>query len=83
PSPGPAPHCVFPGCRRPARSSELDHTTRYAEGGPTLEGNLAPLCTFHHRAKDEGGWRYRRRPNGDHHWTSPHGHTYVTSGRSP
>ena len=75
--------CVFPGCRRPARSSDLDHTRRHIDGGPTLERNLAPLCEFHHRAKDEGGWRYRRRPNGDHVWTSPHGHTYVTSGRSP
>ena len=75
--------CVFPGCRRPARSSDLDHTRRHIDGGPTLQRNLAPLCEFHHRAKDEGGWRYRRRPNGDHIWTSPHGHTYVTSGRSP
>ena len=75
--------CVFPGCRRPARSSDLDHTRRHADGGPTLEWNLAPLCEFHHRAKDEGGWRYRRRPNGDHVWTSPHGHRYATSGRSP
>ncbi len=75
--------CVFPGCRMPARSSDLDHTRRHIDGGPTLEWNLAPLCEFHHRAKDEGGWRYRRRPNGDHVWTSPHGHTYVTSGRSP
>ncbi len=56
--------CVFPGCRRPARSSDLDHTRRHIDGGPTLEWNLAPLCEFHHRAKDEGGWRYRRRPNG-------------------
>ncbi len=75
--------CVFPGCRRPARSSDLDHTRRHTDGGPTLEWNLAPLCEYHHRAKDEGGWRYRRRPNGDHIWTSPHGHTYITSGRSP
>ena len=75
--------CVFPGCRRPARSSDLDHTRRHIDGGPTLEWNLAPLCEFHHRAKDEGGWRYRRRPNGDHIWTSPAGHRYVTSGRSP
>jgi Domain of unknown function (DUF222)/HNH endonuclease len=75
--------CVFPGCRRPARDSELDHTTRHTDGGPTLERNLTPLCTHHHRAKDEGDWRYRRRPNGDHTWTSPAGHTYITNGRSP
>jgi Domain of unknown function (DUF222) len=75
--------CIFPGCRRPAGSSDLDHTTRYADGGPTLERNLAPLCRFHHRAKDEAAWNYRRRTDGDHVWTSPLGHTYLTSGRSP
>jgi len=75
--------CVFPGCRRPARRSDLDHTIRHTDGGPTLQRNLAPLCRRHHRAKDEGGWRYRRLANGDHHWTSPLGHTYVKSGRSP
>jgi hypothetical protein len=75
--------CVFPGCRQPARRSELDHITRHADGGPTLQRNLTPLCTFHHRAKDQGGWRYRRRRNGDHVWTSPTGHRYTTSGRSP
>ncbi len=75
--------CVFPGCRRPARRSDIDHTTRRADGGRTLERNLAPLCRSHHRAKDEGRWRYRRLPKGGHHWTSPLGRTYVTRGRSP
>jgi hypothetical protein len=75
--------CVFPGCRRSARASDLDHTTRYTDGGPTAEGNLAPLCRFHHRAKDDGAWVYRHRADGHHVWTSPIGHTYVTNGRSP
>lgn len=75
--------CVFPGCRKPARRADLDHTTAYCQGGPTLERNLAPLCEFHHRAKHEGGWRYRRHPDGDHHWTSPLHHTHITTGRSP
>jgi hypothetical protein len=75
--------CVFPGCRRPARRSDLDHTRRHTDGGPTLDHNLAPLCRFHHRAKDTGSWRYHRRNDGDHQWTSPLGHTYTTSGRSP
>jgi hypothetical protein len=75
--------CVFPGCRRPARNADLDHIRRYADGGPTCESNLAPLCERHHRAKDEKGWRYRRRPDGAYVWTSPMGRTYVTGGRSP
>ncbi len=80
--PGTAPACS------PDAADPPDHPTSttpdsHIDGGPTLEWNLAPLCEFHHRAKDEGGWRYRRRPNGDHVWTSPHGHRYVTNGRSP
>jgi hypothetical protein len=75
--------CVFPGCRQPARSADLDHTVRHTDGGPTLDHNLAPLCRHHHRAKDEGRWRYHRMANGDHHWISPFGRAYVTSGRSP
>jgi hypothetical protein len=75
--------CVFPGCRRTARSSDIDHTRRFTDGGATVLPNLAPLCERHHRAKDEGGWRYRRRPDGEYVWTSPMGRSYVTGGRSP
>ncbi len=75
--------CIFPGCRRPARQSQIDHSVRHADGGPTLERNLAPLCLGHHLAKDRGGWQYHRLPNGDHRWISPFGHVYITSGQSP
>jgi hypothetical protein len=36
--------CSFPGCRRPARRTDLDHTVPYDQGGATCECNLAPLC---------------------------------------
>jgi hypothetical protein len=36
--------CCFPGCRRPARQCDLDHTIAYDHGGRTCECNLAPLC---------------------------------------
>ncbi|MGH3907192.1 MAG: DUF222 domain-containing protein, partial [Pseudonocardiaceae bacterium] len=32
--------CCFPGCRRPARRCDLDHTIPYDQGGPTVAGNL-------------------------------------------
>ena len=80
--PGTAPACS-PDAAPPARHTDTDHTTRHTDGGPTLEHNLAPLCRYHHRAKDQGQWRYRRQTDGTHQWTSPHGHTYTTSGRSP
>ncbi len=76
------PTCIFPGCRMPATDSDLDHTTPYAEGGPTEEHNLAPLCRHDHRIKDTG-WTYQALPNGTHRWTSKLGHAYTTSGRSP
>lgn len=38
------PTCVFPGCRMPAASCDLDHLIPYAEGGPTDVHYLAPAC---------------------------------------
>ena len=75
--------CVFPGCRMPSADCDLDHTVAVKDGGPTTENNLAPLCRHHHRAKHQAPWKPRRLPNGDHQFTSPLGHTYTTSGRSP
>lgn len=77
------PTCVFPGCRMPAHKTDLDHTRRHVDGGPTHSSNLAPLCRFHHRAKDEGGWSYRIDPNGTIHWVSPLGITYTVERRGP
>lgn len=75
--------CVFRGCRMPASECDLDHRQPYAQGGSTHEHNLGPLCRHHHMAKHHAPWQQRRLPNGDHGWTSPLGHTYTTSGRSP
>lgn len=74
--------CVFVGCRRPAIKCDIDHRVAYSEGGPTTDCNLAPLCRFHHRAKHEAPWQMKSFDLG-FQWTSPLGHTYVTSGRSP
>jgi hypothetical protein len=70
-------HCVFPGCRMPATDCDLDHTTTWAENGPTLPDNLATLCRRDHRLR-HNGWTYRTLPNGATEWTSPLGHTYTT-----
>lgn len=76
--------CVFPWCSRPARACQLDHITPYDQddpgadpGGGTHTDNLACLCTFHHRLKTHGGWRYEMTAPGEYHWTSPHGHHYL------
>lgn len=77
------PNCVWPGCRMASVDCDLDHNTPHAEGGCRHNHNLAPLCRFHHRIRHNTNWRYRRLPNGDHHWTSPLNRTYITTGRSP
>ena len=77
------PTCVFPGCRMPAISSDLDHRTPWADGGPTTEANLGPLCRHDHCIRHQHGWTYQPLPNGTHQWTSRLGHTYTTSGTPP
>jgi hypothetical protein len=69
------PTCVFPGCRMPAIGSDLDHRTRYTDGGPTTEHNLGPLCRHDHCIRHQHGWTYTPLPNGNHQWTSQLGHT--------
>jgi hypothetical protein len=75
--------CIFPGCRMPAVDCDIDHTTRWADGGATCECNQAPLCRHNHITKDTHGWKYQRLPNGDYQWTSKLSHTYTTRNRSP
>jgi hypothetical protein len=69
--------CVFPGCRRSARTCELDHADPYCTGGQTCPHNLHPLCTRHHHAKHNAGWTVRRQEDGSYHWTAPTNHTYT------
>ena len=77
------PECVWPGCRMPASQSDLDHRTPFASHGPTEPSNLGPLCRHHHVIRHRHRWHYSRRRNGDHEFTSPLGHTYVTRARGP
>jgi 5-methylcytosine-specific restriction endonuclease McrA len=80
--------CSFPHCRRPAESSDLDHTIEYVppdQGGPpgqTSTDNLAPLCRHDHRAKTHPSpagrpWTVQGLAPGHWLWTSPHGHHYL------
>lgn len=71
------PTCVFPGCRRPATRSHIDHTTDHARGGTTRTSNLGPLCARHHlRSKHRAGWALRQPEPGVFHWISPRGRHY-------
>ena len=76
------PTCAFPGCRRPARRCDLDHTTPYDQGGMTCECNLAPACRRHHQAKQTYGWHLQQDQPGQMTWRLPSGRTYHTTGDS-
>jgi Domain of unknown function (DUF222) len=71
--------CRWPGCDRPARDCDLDHTIPYAQGGPTHASNLKCYCRTHHLVKTFWGWRDQQLPDGTLILTSPAGHTYVTT----
>src|SRR5262249_52564268 len=72
------PTCSAPGCRRPARRCDIDHTVPYDLGGRACECNCAPLCRRHHRAKQAPRWRLDQPEPGVMEWTLPSGRTYTT-----
>jgi hypothetical protein len=72
--------CSHPGCRRPARKSDKDHTHDHARGGATTSRNIGPGCDRHHLYKHEGGWCLRQPEPGHFVWTSPLGRAYRSRG---
>jgi Domain of unknown function (DUF222) len=71
------PTCVFPGCRRPSTTCDLDHRIRVVDGGGTDPDQLVPLCRHDHVIRHRHGWSHRRNPDGTHTWTSPLGVNYT------
>ena len=70
------PTCTFPGCNRPARTSDVDHVVDWQFGGRTSAVNLGPKCEHHHTLKHDTLWRHEKQPGtGAESWTSPTGHT--------
>jgi hypothetical protein len=72
--------CCHPGCRRPARKADKDHTHDHAAGGPTTSHNIGPLCERHHRYKSLRWWTLTQPQPGRFRWTSPRSRTYRTRG---
>ncbi|WP_293696621.1 HNH endonuclease signature motif containing protein [uncultured Agrococcus sp.] len=70
--------CRFPGCSRPSREGDLDHSLEWQYGGTTTPDNLAALCRRHHTIKHRmgpnSGWRIDHGEPGSIEWTSPLGH---------
>jgi len=75
--------CRFPGCARPAVTSDVDHTDPWAGGGRTDSDNLAHLCEPHHRLKHLSQWRVSQEPGGILLWTSPGQRSYRTDPANP
>jgi hypothetical protein len=70
--------CRFPGCPRPARDCDLDHTQRHTDHGRTADFNIELLCEHHHQMKDGAytGWSLTQPAPGHLEWTSPTGEVY-------
>jgi len=75
--------CRFPGCSRPARTSDIDHTLDWQYGGPTDHDNLAHLCEPHHRLKHLSQWSVTQERGGVLRWTSPGRRSYLTDPANP
>ncbi len=73
--------CRFPGCRRSAALSDIDHAQSWETGGRTSPENLGALCRRHHRLKTHDGWKVESREDGSCTWTSPLGKIYLTPAR--
>jgi hypothetical protein len=70
------PTCTGPGCRQPAHRCDLDHLTAFP-AGPTISGNMRPLCRPHHNQKTHGGWRAEISADGSRlTWITKHGHRF-------
>jgi hypothetical protein len=74
--------CRFPGCRRSALLSDLDHAESWESGGLTSPENIGALCRRHHRLKTHDGWRIQSFSDGSCIWTSPLGKEFFTPARS-
>lgn len=73
--------CRFPGCRRSALLSDLDHAESWESGGSTSPDNIGALCRRHHRLKTHDGWKIESFPDGSCTWTSPLGKQFFTPAR--
>jgi hypothetical protein len=71
--------CCFPGCRRPVRHCDADHSVPFHRGGPTCPCNLAMLCRHHHKLKQTPGWRIEHIWPGVILWIGPTGHWRITA----
>ena len=74
-------HCQFPGCAHD-RYVEGHHIVHWAHGGETKLDNLVLLCSRHHRAVHECGYRIQRENDGTFRVMKPGVHQPVYTGET-
>ena len=73
------PTCAVPGCCVAFEFTKPHHVHYWEQGGPTDLKNLLPLCSKHHHAAHEGGWKLTLQPNRHLTITLPD-HTILATG---
>ncbi|WP_088315156.1 HNH endonuclease signature motif containing protein [Kineosporia sp. R_H_3] len=82
------PTCSTPWCSKAAWRCDADHQKPFADGGPTCECNVRPLCRTCHRLKTAGLLvpEQRNRPGdppGTTTWTTRTGRAYTALPHAP
>ncbi|NRN63251.1 HNH endonuclease [Kibdelosporangium sp. 4NS15] len=70
--------CRQPGCTQPAERTEIDHTQRHTDNGPTSHTNLAAFCKPHNLLKERTTWKVTQPTPGTLTFTTPTGKTITT-----
>lgn len=65
--------CTAPGCDVPGYLTEVHHVDEWATGGLTNIDKLTFGCKGHHPLIKQGGWKTRKRSDGDTEWIPPPG----------
>ena len=57
------PTCAIPDCEVIFDHCNVHHIEYWENGGPTDLNNMIPLCSRHHHAAHEGGWKLQLDPD--------------------
>ncbi|MBU3718675.1 MAG: DUF222 domain-containing protein, partial [Actinobacteria bacterium] len=55
--------CAIHECEVPYHHCQIHHIDYWESGGSTDLGNMVPLCSRHHHAAHEGGWKLSLEPD--------------------
>jgi hypothetical protein len=72
------PTCAIPGCEVPFSRLRMHHVWWWEHGGPSDLDNLLPICSRHHHAVHDRGWRLKLLPDRTLEVTMPDGTTMET-----